>query len=164
MSSSLEVILKRKDEDYKKGITLVYLYTTPARELANECNIIYGNGDNVLSTKEGVCFHPLSSDLLEEILGYYETLIAAYEKEIVLTKEEIKILNEVLYKVNNLEIYQHIKEEIEQKEYEQEENEELLSDYRHQRNLWFYCVKYVYTENTNFSTGESEFELVYHYN
>lgn len=179
MSSQIEIKLKHKGQPYEDAITLMWLSTTPTRELSREVSLVYNGGKGLFEEQinhEGISdeqlakekeygnYTVLSLEKLDEIIHFYEHTIEGLIKELEGRKNQIKALNEMMPKVASVEVYEKMKEDIEELDNHIEGINDMIDEYEHIKNKWEYSVKNVFEDNKDYSSVFSEYELIYYMN
>ena len=149
LSKSEEEIIAAEKEvnEYNNGVSksygceLFYLCTTPSRRLT------------VLRWTEDP--KPLSRELLDEVLSFYEEEINSWEKTIANIKEQITVLEQRILKAN-VNLYDKISEDIAYRKDSIRECEEYLDEDRSLQSK-FRFLHGIITNDENMDT----YELVY---
>lgn len=177
MSSQIEIKLKHKGQPHEDAITLMWLSTTPTRELSREVSLVYSGGKGLFEEQvnhEGISdeqlakekeygnYTVLSLEKLDEIIHFYEHTIEGLIKELEGRKNQIKVLNEMMPKVASVEVYEKMKEDIEELDNHIEGINDMIDEYEHIKNKWEYSVKNVFEDNKDYSSVFSEYELIYY--
>ena len=175
MSSSLIVKLKRKGESAEKAISLIYLTTTPTRELLREVNFPQPNLNHVFSKEEWNpdatidaeygCYSILSLDNLNEIINFYQSKIDSINAAIAGEEEKINKLLKI--STSSAEaVYAVIEQFDESQNYinslkgiDDNDYGESLAYYEDLRNQ-FISARSVYYLNYDYCGKKTEFELV----
>lgn len=174
MSSSLVIKIKRKGESAEKAISLIYLTTTPTRELLREVNFPQPNLNHVFSQAEWYpdavidaeygCYSILSMDSLDEIINFYQTRMDSFKASIAREEEKINRLlkistssadavNAVIEQIDDAQNYiNSLKGE------DDDDYSESLNYYEDLRNQ-FISVRSIYNMNCDYNE-KTEFELV----
>lgn len=175
MSASLIIKLKRKGECAEKAISLVYLTTTPTRELLREVSIPQPNLNHLFSKEEWNpdavidaeygCYSILSTDSLDEIISFYQSKIDSIKASIAREEEKINRLlkiptstaeavNAVIEQIDESQNYINSLKGIDDSDYG-----ESLAYYEDLKNQFQY-VSSVYSLNYDYYHKNTEFELV----
>lgn len=175
MSSSIEIRLKRKQESYKDALPLLWMTTTPTRELTSEVDLVYAGGYNYLlegddaKTKhkeviesEYGYYTLLTNEKLEEIITFYTSEINYINEQIKYYKGTIQQFQELLVKATTVEIYERIQEDIHSHISTLSHLKEDLEEYQHYKNLWLYSVQKIYELVTEIPKNKDKFELIYY--
>ena len=177
MSSQIKIKLKHKGQSHEDAITLMWLSTTPTRELSREVSLVYNGGkglfeeqvnhedisdEQLAKEKEYGNYVALSSEKLDEIIHFYEHTIEGLIKELEDRKNQIKMLNEMMPKVISVDIYHKMREDIEELDNHIEGINEMINEYEHIKNKWEYSVQDVFEDNKDYSSPFSEYELIYY--
>lgn len=176
MSSSLIIKIKRKGECAEKAISLIYLTTSPTRELLGEVSIPQPNLNHVFSKKEWYpdavidteygCYSILSMDSLDEIINFYQRKIDSFNASIAREEEKINRLlkistssaeavNAVIEQIDDAQNYINSLKGVD----DDECYEESLVYYEDLRNQ-FISVRSIYNLNYDYCDKKTEFELV----
>ena len=155
MSSSITVKILKDGQKIEDGIILLEMYTTPTRELSAEVELEY-NGSMTFEEYENTKDDPLqgykhlTEDKLDEILNYYTTEIASLKKSLDVRNKEIERLENLMIKVASLEIYDRMKNDIQDHGSFILYLEEAIDTAEFFYNKWNYGVKNVLVENEKF--------------
>jgi Fe-S cluster assembly scaffold protein SufB len=177
MSSEIHVKLKRKGQSYEDAITLMYLSTTAIRELAQEVSFVFAGGQNPFEEKintqepseeqlehekEYGAYTVLTKEKLDEIISFYDRTIVDVSSRINKQEEEIEKLEKMLPLSSNTEVFDRIREEMNDSYYLFNELTESLEEYQNIRNKWIFSVFEVFENNKAYSSIYEDFELVYY--
>ena len=175
MSASLIIKIKRKGECAEKAVSLIYLSTTPTRELLREVSIPQPNLNHVFSKDEWSpdavldaeygCYSILSMDSLDEIISFYQSKIDSLND--LIAKEEERINRLLKIPTSSAEAIKAVIEELDEsqnyinslKGIDDSDYGDSLAYYEDLRNQ-FQSVRSIYCLNYDYCDKKTEFELV----
>lgn len=169
MSSELNVKLKRKGQKHNDAVTLLWMSTTPTRELCAEVDLLYNGGislfdnhDITISDDEYDLYTVLTSDKLEEIILFYNNKINNLLKSLKQIEDKNIKLENLLMNARTSEVYSTISKEILTNTQTKIELQELIEDYTYYKNYWIFAVQNVFENNKLYLDNDIQYELVYY--
>lgn len=175
MSSEINVKLKKKGQSCDDAITLLWLSTTPTRDLCEQVSLVYCGGRSAFESEfeagtkkeesdiksEYDSYTVLTTDKLNEILTFYDNKITIFSDAYKTTKEKLTELKQYLMNAKTAEVYIAISDDILEHIQQLDELNEFIEEYKYLKNYWTFAVQTVF-ENNNYSISKDEFELVYY--
>lgn len=178
MSSEINVKLKRKGQSHKDSITLLWLSTTPTRDLCEQVSLIYCGGRSVFEnefeagvkkevsdtdSEEYGLYTILTTEKLNEILKFYDDKIDIFSSALKNTKERLVKLEQYLMNAKTAEVYTSISDDMSVQIQDINEITEFIEEYKYLKNYWTFAVQNVFENNSPYSVNETnEYELIYY--
>lgn len=150
MSFVFTVKLQKKEKTFDRGIVVLELYTTPARELYDNVDLISYSEDYVV----------LSDAKVDEILSFYNSEIDRFKAYAIKERNKVDRLERTLKDAGSADVFNEILNKLSDAEEEISYWEEEMEAVKSQRDRWLF-VRDLLELQYDFEKKDNPYELVY---
>lgn len=150
MSFVFTVKLQKKEKTFDRGIVVLELYTTPARELYDNVDLISYSEDYVV----------LSDAKVDEILSFYNSEIDRFKAYTIKERNKVNRLERTLKDAGSTDVFNEILNKLSDAEEDISYWEEEMEAVKSQRDGWLF-IRDLLELQYDFEKKDNPYELVY---